>query len=68
MKRLILTLTVLICVMTMSFAQKTEHQTENKVVVRRTATVGMRVHNIFHPKHKHYSGYRVKHKTTYKKM
>ncbi len=68
MKHLLSTLLIVVCLASVAVAQKKEHQTENKTVVRRTATVGIRVHNIFHPKHKHYSGYRVKHKTSYKKM
>jgi hypothetical protein len=40
-----------------SFAQ-TVVKKEDKV--KRTTTLGQKVHNTFH-KHKHYSGYKVKH-------
>jgi hypothetical protein len=41
-----------------SFAQTV---TKNKEKVRKTSTVGQKVHNTFHKHHKHYSGYKVKH-------
>ena len=44
-----------ICLAT--FAQ-TVTKREDKV--KRTSTVGQKVHNVFH-KHKHYSGYKTKH-------
>ena len=68
MKKLISAVILTICVVTFTFAQKTEHLVQNKTEVKRTATVGQRVHNVFHPKHKHYSGYKIHHKVRYKKM
>ena len=68
MKKLISVIMLTACVVTFSFAQKKEHLIKNKVEVEKTSTVGQKVHNVFHPKHKHYSGYKVEHKTQYKKM
>ena len=68
MKHLLSTLLIVVCLASAAIAQKREHKTEDKIRVHRTATVGMRVHNVFHPKHKHYSGYKVRHNVTYKKM
>ncbi len=41
-----------------SFAQERVVKKEDKV--KRTSTIPQKVHNVFH-KHKHYSGYKVKH-------
>jgi len=56
MKKIIL-LMLLCAVGGSSFAQ-TVVKKEDKV--KRTSTLGQKVHNTFH-KHKHYSGYKVKH-------
>jgi hypothetical protein len=42
-----------------SFAQT---ETKNKEKVKPTSTLGEKVHNTFHKHHKHYNGYKVKHK------
>jgi hypothetical protein len=47
-----------------SFAQEKEVKKVDKV--KRTTTPGQKVHNLFH-KHKHYSGYKVKHVTKMEK-
>jgi hypothetical protein len=56
MKKIIL-LMLLCAIGATSFAQ-TVVKKEDKV--RRTSTLGQKVHNTFH-KHKHYNGYKVKH-------
>jgi uncharacterized protein YcfJ len=58
MKSIVLATLMMVGIVATSFAQ-------NKVVkdrtkVRKTSTVGQKVHNVFH-KHKHYNGYKVKH-------
>jgi len=47
-----------------AFAQKV---TEKKDKVRRTSTLPQKAHNMF-SKHKHYSGYKTKHKKKVEKM
>ena len=55
----IIALLVMIC--TISIGAFAQHVVEKKDKVRHTSTLGQKVHNVFH-KHKHYSGYKVKHK------
>ena len=44
-----------------AFAQQTVTKDKDKDKVKRTSSVGQKVHNTF-SKHKHYNGYKVKHK------
>ncbi len=61
MKKLIALL--LMCTIGLTaFAQETVKKDKDKVKVKKTATVGERVHNTF-SKHKRYNGYKVKRKT-----
>ena len=56
MKKLIVLM--LLCALGATSFAKTVVKKEDKV--KRTTTLGQKVHNTFH-KHKHYSGYKVKH-------
>lgn len=58
MKRIILATIMMIGIVATSFAQDKVVKDHDKV--RKTSTVGQKVHNVFH-KHKHYNGYKVKH-------
>lgn len=50
---------ILLCAFSVTtFAQQTVVKKEDKV--KRTSTLGQKVHNTFH-KHKHYNGYKTKH-------
>jgi hypothetical protein len=64
MKKLI-TLLLMICTIGVTaFAQTV---TEKKDKVKRTSTLPQKAHNLF-SKHKHYSGYKTKHKKTVEKV
>ena len=52
-------LLLMICMMTVSVFAQTVVKKEDKV--KRTSTLSQKVHNTF-SKHKHYSGYKTKHK------
>ncbi len=56
MKKLIVLM--LLCAFGITSFAQTVVKKEDKV--KRTTTLGQKVHNTFH-KHKHYSGYKVKH-------
>ena len=58
MKRIVLVTLMMIGIVATSFAQ--DKVVKDREKVRKTSTPGQKVHNIFH-KHKHYSGYKVKH-------
>jgi uncharacterized protein YcfJ len=58
MKKTVLTVIMMIAIMATSFAQDKVVKDRDKV--RKTSTVGQKVHNVFHKK-KHYNGYKVKH-------
>jgi hypothetical protein len=64
MKKLIAFLLVCTIAVT-AFGQ--EHVVEKKDKMHRTSTLGQKAHNMF-SKHKHYSGYKVKHKKKVAKM
>lgn len=51
-------LLIIICTMGLNTFAQTVTKKEDKV--KRTSTLGQKVHNTFH-KHKHYSGYKTKH-------
>ncbi len=57
MKNLLMLLFVSLSFAAVSNAQAVEHKTK----VKRTSTVPQKVHNVFHPKHKKHSGYKIKH-------
>ena len=57
MKKLAVLLLMICTICLTTFAQ-TVTKKEDKV--KRTSTLGQKVHNVFH-KHKHYSGYKTKH-------
>ena len=57
MKKILALIVMLCTIAATSFAQ-TVVKKEDKV--KRTSTLPQKVHNVFH-KHKHYSGYKVKH-------
>jgi hypothetical protein len=58
MKRIVLATIMMLAIVATSFAQDKVVKDRDKV--RKTSTVGQKVHNVFH-KHKHYNGYKVKH-------
>jgi len=58
MKKTVLAFMMMMAVVVTSFAQ--DKVVKDRTKVRKTSTVGEKVHNVFH-KHKHYSGYKVKH-------
>lgn len=58
MKKSLLFMLLSVSIVATSFAQEKVVKDENKV--KRTTTVGQKIHNVFH-KHKHYSGVKVKH-------
>lgn len=69
MKKILLSLTVLCAIGFSAAAQevkandkkvKIESSTE-KTKIKKTSTPGQKVHNLFHRKHKKYSGVKVKH-------
>lgn len=64
MKKLIALLLMVCTIGVTAFAQKV---VEKKDKVRRTSTLPQKAHNLF-SKHKHYSGYKTKHKTKVEKM
>lgn len=48
--------------------KKTKKKTETtETKVKRTTTIPQKVHNVIHPKHKKYSGHKIKHKVHAKK-
>ena len=51
-------LLMMICTISLTASAQTVTKKEDKV--KRTSTLGQKVHNTFH-KHKHYSGYKTKH-------
>ena len=51
-------LLIMICTIGLTTFAQTVTKKEDKV--KRTSTLGQKVHNTFH-KHKHYSGYKTKH-------
>ena len=51
-------LLMMICTISLTAFAQTVIKKEDKV--KRTSTLGQKVHNTFH-KHKHYSGYKTKH-------
>ena len=51
-------LLMMICTISLTAFAQTVTKKEDKV--KRTSTLGQKVHNTFH-KHKHYSGYKTKH-------
>ncbi len=71
MKRLIISLLVILALTISASAQKETKRKkihghhESKSKTERTSTVPQKVHNIIHPKHKKYSGVKKKHKTTH---
>jgi ABC-type metal ion transport system substrate-binding protein len=58
MKKKLLLLMMMFAIAATSFAQ--DKVVKDRTKVRKTSTPGQKVHNVFH-KHKHYSGYKVKH-------
>jgi len=58
MKKTVLAFMMMMAVVVTSFAQ--DKVVKDRTKVRKTSTVGEKVHNVFH-KHKHYNGYKVKH-------
>ena len=59
MKKLVLVTLMMIGLIATSFAQ--DKVVKDRTKVRKTSTVGEKVHNVFHKHHKHYNGYKVKH-------
>lgn len=59
MKNIVLVTMLMAGIVATSFAQDKVVKDRDKV--RKTSTVGQKVHNVFHKHHKHYSGYKVKH-------
>jgi hypothetical protein len=55
----IIALLVMVCTLSIASFAQTVVKKEDKV--KRTSTIGQKVHNTF-SKHKHYSGYKTKHK------
>ena len=64
MKKIIVLLLLVCTIGVSAFAQTV---VEKKDKVHRTSTLKQKVHNVFH-KHKHYSGYKIKHKKTVEKV
>ena len=56
---------MMICTLGLTTFAQTVVKKEDKV--KRTSTFGQKVHNTFH-KHKHYSGYKTKHKKEVEKV
>ncbi len=65
MKKIIAVLIMICTIGFTAFAQEVVTKKEDKV--KRTTTLGQKVHNTFH-KHKHYSGYKTKHKKKVEKV
>lgn len=71
MKKILVSLLILSAVSFSASAQVIEKKTTDKKVkvetpttknkVKKTSTPGQKVHNVIHPKHKRYSGVKVKH-------
>ncbi len=61
MKKIIAVL-VMVCTIGLTAFAQTEHKDKEKEKVRKTSTIGEKVHNTF-SRHKRYNGYKVKHKT-----
>jgi hypothetical protein len=59
MKRIVLTTMMMIGIIITSFAQ--DKVVSNHEKVKKTTTVGDKVHNVLHKHHKHYHGYKIKH-------
>jgi ABC-type metal ion transport system substrate-binding protein len=58
MKKLILSILMVLAIGFSSFAQ---NRVEKKTVkVKHTSSFGQKVHNTFHKHHKHYNGYKIK--------
>jgi hypothetical protein len=47
----------------LAFAQAQTTKPKEKEEVKKTSTPIEKVHNVFHPRHKHHNGYKVKRKT-----
>ena len=58
MKKIIAVLIMFCTIGLTAFAQEVVTKKEDKV--KRTSTLGQKIHNTFH-KHKHYNGYKTKH-------
>jgi hypothetical protein len=65
MKKKLVLLMMMFAIVVTSFAQ--DKVVKNREKVRKTSTMGQKVHNVFHKK-KHYSGYKVKHVKKVEKM
>ena len=67
MKKFLMLLGVIVFISTASDAQTTPAKVKvetahTEVKAKPTSTVSQKVHNVIHPKHKKYSGYKVKRK------
>lgn len=60
MKKFLMLFFIALSVSVVSNAQTTKP--EHKTKAEHTSTIPQKVHNAIHPKHKKYSGYKVKHK------
>ena len=49
----------------LSVAAQAQTKTERKTKKERTSTIPQKVHNVIHPKHKKYNGYKSKHKVSH---
>ena len=63
MKKVIALLMMICAISLTAFARQTVKMDKNKDKVKKTSTLGQKVHNTF-SEHKQYNGYKVKHKST----